>query len=122
MIYHFFLILDENLSLVWGNVYIIVVILHIQIQDEDRIHGWVVLLVHIREEGLKPPGNVNWSAVEEEKILIFANFRRVHASTYDGLGDIASDFDFRAVSFELNKLLEFGLPNNCQDIFSQSFF
>ena len=122
MVYHFLLILDENLSLVWGNVDVIVVILYVQVQDEDRVHGGVVLLVHVREQSLEPPRNVYRAAVEEEEILLFANFRRVHASTDDSLGDIASDLDFRAVSFELNKLLELGLPNNCQDVFPQSLF
>ena len=75
MLNNFLLILDENLSLVWGNVDVVVVVLYVQVQDEDRVHGGVVLLVHICEEGLKPPRNVYRAAVEEEEILFFAYFR-----------------------------------------------
>lgn len=74
MVDHFLLILDENLSLVRGNVDVIVVILYVQVQDENWVHGGVVLLVHVREEGLEPPRNVYRAAVEEEEILLFANF------------------------------------------------
>jgi hypothetical protein len=49
MVDDFLLVLDENLSLVWGNVDVIVIILYVQVQDEDRVHGGVVLLVHVRE-------------------------------------------------------------------------
>jgi hypothetical protein len=43
----FFLILDEDVSLIWRDIDIVVVIFHLDVEYEYRVHGRIILFVHL---------------------------------------------------------------------------
>ena len=89
----FVLVFDEYFSLVGRSVDIVIVIFNLQVENDNRIHIDIILLVKLIKYQFNFPRHVNWPRIQKAVILVPANLARgAHAATQDSLGHVPVDF------------------------------